>query len=164
MSDKPITSFDELESNLGNGEDFEEPKITEPLLLKTETVASLAYSAGLGIHAMANVHEADDSVIKQWDDLNDMEKHEYKMIVSIASRCKDQDDFCRRVHAKRAMHLLESGWSFSPVHSEDDTATWMVAPWESLPAERQSPLRIFHSVFWSLRSIWDEDNPHVKSR
>lgn len=161
--DKPMSSFDELEANLG-GEEIEEPKKFKPFFLDRLQIAEKAFNAMRAMEVMVSEHEDQTPWMPSWEELSDEHKDEYKDIVLLALRMQKEpeEDFGRNVHSKRAMQYLVKGYSFSEKHDDDLKQTHLVAPWESLPHERKAPLLIFKGVVKGLFKVWDTDNPYLK--
>lgn len=162
MEERPMmTSFDELEANLGTGEDVEEKAEFRPFFMSRFEIAELAYNAMRAMDEVVSEHEGFPSWMKSWEGLSIEACEEYSDIVMLALKMQrePEEDFGRIVHGKRAMQYLLKGYTFDEVHDDEKKQTHLVAPWESLPNERKAPLLIFKGVVKALFKVWDNDNP-----
>lgn len=165
MTDRPMmTSFDELEANLGSGEDEAPKEEFRPFFMSRLEIAEQAFEAMRGFDVMASSHEGSKTWLTYWEKLSDEQKEEYADIALLALKMQAQpeEDFGRMVHSKRAMQFLLKGYTFSEKHDDEKKETHLVAPWESLPHERKAPLLIFKGVVKALFKVWDNDNPLLK--
>lgn len=160
-----MTSFDELESNLGGDAEEIVENETKPFFMTRREIAEIAYNSSIDFQNMVNRHEDAPFLADFWDDLKPEEQEEYCDITLLALRMNKtsstDDEFGRLVHSKRAMQYLLKGYNFSEVHNDKKKETYLVAPWESLGHERRAPLLMFKSVVKSLDKVWDNDNPFL---
>lgn len=163
MDERPMmSSFDELEANLGSESDATEASEFKPFFMSRLEIAYEAYNAAQSMDGLVCIHDHDQlSWMKDWEDLSEDEQSEYADIVLLALKMQkeSEEDFGRLVHGKRAMQYLLKGYRFAEIHDDAQEQTHLVAPWDSLPNERKAPLMIFKGVVKALFKVWDNDNP-----